>query len=181
MSNVKGTVMLTLIKGIRGNKSGIYDDKFTAADWKVLNGVIYPTGWYLFSLYKKMIRAAAEVEINNDEKKLFEWGYQGVDLLLYRLYNSFIVEGSVVATIQNYTAINRMFFDGCRIEMRQIEDKKIQLDFFGYTSDFEEFYRIVNGWIFRIVERAGAENTKSHFVSKSWEGDPDTTIEYAWD
>lgn len=181
MSKVKGTLMMLAIKIIRANKTGIYDDKFTAAEWKVLKGIIYPSGWYSFDLYKKMVNATAEVENDVNDEKLFNWGYDNADLLLSRFYSIFIIEGSVVDTIQNYVAFNKMLFDSCRIEMYRKEDKKIQLGFFGYTSDFEVFYRLVRGWLYRIVERAGAQNIKSYFIAKSWEGDPDTLIEYTWD
>ena len=176
---VKGSVFINLVKAIKSNKSGVYDKYLTIQDREVLNQKILPSFWYPYETYKHCITAIFEVIAKKNPNVAKEWGRSESRSLMTTVYSAFI-SNDPIDFINAYEMIHKNFYDFGKIEV--IEEGKNQVIFKLTDLDVQcvPIFYMIEGWLDCGLELCGAQEIKSEFLAKSWEGYPETTIRFTW-
>lgn len=180
MGNVKGSMLLEFVKGIRADKSGVYDSYLTEKDREIISQKVLSNTWYPFETYENCFKAVFNVVAKGDLKTVYEWGRIYGEKILTDIYKPVIKEGNPRKALEMLELITKHFFDFGKFEYSTISDNEVLHTIKDFAQDFEAYFHLSMGWIERCLELSGAKNVKSEFVSKSWEGAPETTIKFSW-
>lgn len=180
MGRVKGSMLVDFVKNIRASKSGAYQDRLTDQDREVISGRIIPSAWYPFETYKNCFNAVVDVEAGGDMKKVTEWGRIYGEAIVTALYKGVIKTGNPCETLKRYDMFWPNFFDFGKVETTIDSDTEARMTIRDFDPDFEALYYMIRGWIERSVELAGGKNVEIVLLSRSWEGDPETSIRISW-
>jgi len=178
--NIKGSVVIEVVKVIRKDKTGVFDKYLTGQDREIISQKILPSIWYPFETYKHCINAAFEVYAKKNPEILREWGRNAAQAAMTTLYTAYVTGRDPLTFLNKYEMIHKSFLDFSRVEV--IKEKENQVLFKLHEMDPEcvPFFYIIQGWLERGMELCGAKNIKLEFISKSWEGNPETTLRISW-
>ena len=124
-----------------------------------------------------MVQEAAK----GDMAVVRQWGRTYAESILKDVYKNIIVEDKPQEIIKKMLQITKMLFDFGNFNGIMISEKKVRVQIKGFDPEFEAFYQLLRGWYERCLELGGAKNVQSKFTTKSWEGDPATSIELSYD
>jgi hypothetical protein len=161
MGNVKGSMLLEFVKAVRADKSGVYDSYLTEKDKEIISLKILNNTWYPYETYENCFKAVFNVVAKGDLKTIYEWGRIYGEKIITSIYKPVITEGNPRKALEMLELITKL---------HTIKD---------FAQDFEPYFHLSRGWIERCLELSGAKNVKSEFISKSWEGTPETTIKFS--
>jgi hypothetical protein len=181
MARVKGTLLVGFVKTIRADKSGVYNSYFNDLDQEMFSQRILASGWYAFETYKKCFKAVVQVAAKGDMAVVRQWGQIYAESILKEVYKNIIVEDNPQELLIKMMQIKNLLFDFGEFNRIAISEKKVRLQIKGFDPKFEAFYQLLRGWFEKSLELGGAKNVQSEFTAKSWEGDPDTSIELSYD
>ena len=180
MRQVKGTMLVNIVKGIRANKSGVYDKIIDADDkveiaQKILNGA-----WYPFNTYKNCANAVAQVEAKGNMEIVKNWGRDTGELLMQTIYKSAIAVGNPEKAWASFNRLFKLWFNFGQVIGEFVSDTEIHISFNGFDTDFETFYYIALGWFESFFELILDKKVESKFLTRSWEGDHETKFSISW-
>lgn len=181
LPRIKGSLLVWFVKTVRADKSGCYDKWLTDEDRKIVENRVFPSSWYPFDFYERMITGVVKEAAKGDKKVLYDWGILAAADLLRGPYKNLIVKGDTTKTLKKHLQYKDLFFDFGDIRAEYFSDNRVRLRLSGFPKDFEYFYLMFRGWFASILEMTGAKNIKSEFTDMSWMGSADTAIEYNWD
>lgn len=181
MAKVKGTMLVGFVKAIRADKSGVYHSYLTDQDREIVSQRILASAWYSFETYKKCFQAVVQVAAKGDMAVVREWGRDYAESILKEVYKNIIVENNPQEIFMKMRQIQKLLFDFGDFDGSVVSEKKIRLQIKDFDPKFEAFYQLIRGWFEMSLELGGAKNVQSQFTAKSWEGDPETSIELAYD
>ncbi|MBN1662970.1 MAG: hypothetical protein JW943_05150 [Deltaproteobacteria bacterium] len=179
--NVKGSIFIDLVKTIKSDKSGVFNKYLTAQDWEIINQKIYPSFWYPYETYKHCLNANYEVNARKNPNTAREWGRSSCREAMTGMYSTFIYAGDPLRFMSIYEMIHKNFYDFGKVEV--IEEGQHQAVFKFTELDVQcvPIFHILEGWLVQGIELCGAKNVRCVFLSKSWEGDHDTSMRFTWD
>jgi hypothetical protein len=178
--NVKGSIFIDMVRLIKKDKSDIYNKYLTDSDRRIINQRIMPGGWYPYETYKHCIAAIFEVVAKNDLDVAKEWGRYACQSAMTTTYSGIVSGRDPLFFIKNYEVTNRMFYDFGRIETIVEGKNQAVYKLSGFDAEFVVFYYLIQGWMERGIELCGAKNIESEFITKSWEGQPFTSMRFTW-
>lgn len=181
MAQVKGTLLIDFVKTVKADKSGAYDAYLTDQDRKIISEHILPSAWYPFETFKNCFNASVMVLAKGDMETVREWGRLYGEAIITSVYKGLIKGGSPLESLKKYGIYIRNFFDFGEILIEAVSENEAIVTIKEMDNDFEPLYHMVKGWIERSLEMCGAKNISVEFISKSWEGKPETSIKYSWD
>jgi len=181
MARVKGSLLVDFVKGIRADKTGAYDSYLTGQDREIISQRVLASAWYPFETYKNCFNAVVQEAAKGDMEVVRQWGRTYAESILKNVYKNILVEGNPEGILRKLGQIRNLLFDFGDFDGSLISDKKAMMTIRDFDPQFEAFYHLVRGWYERTLELGGAKNVRSQFVAKSWEGDPETSIELSWD
>ncbi len=178
--NVKGSIFVDLVKIIKSDKSGVYDTYLTNRDRDIIDHKIFPSSWYPFETYKRCLNAIFEVIAKKDPEAAKEWGRVTCKKVMTGVYTTVMKGCDPLTYLQKCETINKQFYDFGKTEIT-IEGKNQAIyKLSGFGADFIVFYYVSEGWVESGIELCGGKNIKSELVTKSWEGQPFTSIRFTW-
>ena len=180
MKQVKGTVFLTVAKSIRSNKSGVYDTLLKEKDKEIINSRILPSIWYPFENYKNCLNALIKIEAKNNLENCIEWGRFDVVSTMKGVYSNAIVKGDIKATMEKFNRIFKLMFNFSELIVEFPSENELNLILKDFDHDFKGFYYIGRGWIEKVIEFCIDKKAKSRFLTKSWESNEDTILNFFW-
>ena len=178
--NVKGSVFIDFVGVIKKDESGVYDAYLTDKDREIISQTMWPSTWYPYETYKHCLKAVFKVIAKNDLKVAKEWGRTSCEAIMTKIYKSILKERDPFSFIKKFETINRSFFDFGKTEIVAEGKNRAKYTLSSFDAEFAPLYYIIQGWIERGLELCGAKNVKSEFVTKSWEGQPFTSIRFTW-
>ncbi|MFX1501241.1 MAG: hypothetical protein ACFFDH_09805 [Promethearchaeota archaeon] len=104
MKQVKGSILITVVKGIKANhqKKDKYYEILSDDAKELLKGRILTGTWYPFDEYRKLNDALCFIDAKNDPKTLHEWGRNDAKRSFTTVYQSTIVKGDLQASVEGY-------------------------------------------------------------------------------
>ncbi|OGP50750.1 MAG: hypothetical protein A2Y79_04570 [Deltaproteobacteria bacterium RBG_13_43_22] len=176
---VKGSVFITLVKALKSDKSGVYDKYLTVQDREVISQKILPSFWYPYETYKHGITAIFEVIAKKNPNVAKAWGRTESQSLMTNMYSAFI-SSDPLDFINAYEMIHKSFYDFGKIEVFEGGKNQVVFKLTDFDVQCVPIFYMIEGWLECGLELCGAKDIKSEFLTKSWEGHPETTIRFTW-
>ena len=180
MKQVKGTMLKAIVKAIRADKSGQYDNILSDKAKVFINQRILDSIWYPFKLYKECFNALSKINARGNKNVLVEWGKAESEKIMPRVYSHIIIKGDPTVAMEKYARFHKMVFDFGEIQYEQMSDNQIIVDYKDFEPDFENFYYIAIGWIEKFIQLCIDKIPNYELLKKSWEGDDFTQFELSW-
>jgi uncharacterized protein (TIGR02265 family) len=180
MAKVKGTMILGLVKTIRADTGNTYDPHLTDQDRALVARQILPSSWYPFDQFKRIFNTVMEVLVGSNTELVRTIGRSYGRDIVHSVYKNLVIEGDPMESLKKNQIAFKMFFDFGESSFERLSDHSGRVTIAGFDPSFERFYYILAGWLEECLELSGAKNVNSTFTSRSWEGDPDTVVEFSW-
>ncbi len=180
MKQVKGSILLPWVKGIKANKSGVYDSLLTQKSKDAISKLILSSSWYDFDIYKNCFNAIAQVEVKGDTNICREWGRAYSDSIMKSVYKSSIIKADPKSIMDRFGLVLKSMFNFGQLKQERIKDNEMILLVEDFDPDFELFYYIIIGWLEKYIELCMEKPVQATFIEKSWEGNPVTRIKVTW-
>ncbi|MBN1800620.1 MAG: hypothetical protein JW891_03890 [Candidatus Lokiarchaeota archaeon] len=180
IDQVKGAMILQLVKVIKSNKSGIYEDLLSKQAKVVLNKRILPSVWYPYDAYKSMLIAVFSVEAKDDFKKVISWGHTEGQKTFTELYKTFVGKSEPKTALEKFARFRKLMFNIGDLKVENLTDTTADVRYIGFDSDFKVYYYVSVGWVEKFLELCMDSKVTSEFISKSWEGDKETVVRLSW-
>ncbi len=177
---VKGPVFIELVKMIKKDKSGVYDTYLTKKDREIISQKLLPSTWYPYEIYKRCLQAVFEVVAKNDLEVAKEWGRAACQTVMTGIYANVVKNCDPFSFIKKYQTTYRNIYDFGKTEVVAEGENQAVYTLSDFDAQFALGYYPIQGWLERGLELCGAKNVKSEFVTKSWEGQPATSIRFSW-
>lgn len=180
MARVKGTMLIEFVKNIRALGTDKFMAFLTNEDREIISQKILPSAWYPFETYKRCFTALVNVVAKGDMEMVRQWGQVYGEQIIKSVYKTLIVDEDPGLIFKKYRSLVKGFFDFGKFDMEEISEGEVLIKIIEFDPSFEAFYHVLRGWVEKSLEMSGAKEVKSEFVSKSWQGDPETSIKLSW-
>ncbi|MFX1381460.1 MAG: hypothetical protein ACFFBP_03380 [Promethearchaeota archaeon] len=180
MKQVKGTMFKMIIKAIKADKSGTYDNILSDKAKEMMNQRILDSIWYPFDIYKECFNALCKVTANDKKEVIIKWGRVESERLMTRIYSQAITEGNIESAIEKYARFHKMVFNFGEIQSELISDNQIIVNYREFEKDFRNFYYIAIGWIDKFIDLCIGKKAQYEILKKSWEGADLTQFKLSW-
>jgi hypothetical protein len=177
---VKGSIVVNLVKMIKKDKSGVYNNYLTEKDKAIISQKILPSSWYPFDMYKRCLNAIFEVIAKKDLKIAKEWGRIECQTAMSNIYARVIEGCDPLSFIKRYEVTHQNFYDFGKTEIIVEGKNRVVYKLSEFDAQFYIIYYLIQGWIEHGLELCGAKNIKSEFLTKSWEGHSSTSMRFTW-
>jgi hypothetical protein len=158
---VKGSILLDLVKIIRGTRDERLLSYFSEEQKKIFSEKIIPSGWYPVTVHQRALQAIFEVFGNKNVRLAQEWGKTFGDRIISRSYKSLINPDDPAGSLRNFSRASRTFFNFDYLEIISTEGKKVVFKIlFENNPGSLPFLYILGGWLERVVELSGGLNPK---------------------
>lgn len=153
---VKGSIIMDLIRIIRGTKDERLIRYFTEEQKKILSENIIPSGWYPVDLHRQSLLAIYEVFGQKKPETAREWGKTFGEKIIAQSYKSLINPGDPRGTLKNFSRVSKTFFNYDYLEVVASEEKKVQFrTLFENSPAAIAFSYLLAGWLEKMVELSG--------------------------
>ena len=145
------------------------------------NWNVTPDGWYPVETFERMAIAWLHLIAAGRPETFAKLGAKTVELLIDR-NPDLIVHGDLRETVMRCLVLRQSLFDFPTFEVRGVSDTDVQLVLSHGMSPLAEqaIAHQSAGFLVRLLETCGASNVESSFPTRSWDGDPHTTLEVSW-
>jgi hypothetical protein len=181
MKHVKGSMLTKVVKIIKSDKSGVYDNLLLEEDKEILSGTILSATWYPYDFYKRAINALAQVYAKDDmEEVVRQWGHVEGEEMIQSVYKTVLREKNYKVAMKKWELFFKHFYDFGEMVIHFISDKEMEVVFKEFDPDNKVFYCLAQGWTEKILEICECKDLSSKFLVKSWEGAGDTKLHFLW-
>ncbi|MFZ5563633.1 MAG: hypothetical protein ACOZBW_06230 [Thermodesulfobacteriota bacterium] len=172
---VKGTILLDLVRIIRSEKEKNWQPHLQPEDWEVVNGHVVASAWYPGDLFYRLTYAVFKVSGQSDLDVCFAYGrFTGNNLI--QVYRNILVIGDPVTSVDRFVSRRKLFFGGeySESEMGRVTHGNGWLKYLYTVADPAARGRevatviaySVAGGLHELVERTGADNVRTDITEK---------------
>jgi hypothetical protein len=180
MRHVKGSILIKIVKIIKFDKSGVYDNLFLEEDKDFLSTTILSATWYPYDVYKRFFNALAQVYAKGDMEAVRQWGHVEGEEMIKSVYKAVLKEKNYKTAMERLQLIFKLMYDFGELVVHFISDNEMEVAYKNYDPDFKVSYYLAQGWIEKILEICECKDVSSKFLVKSWEGAGDTKLHFLW-
>ncbi len=180
MKKIKGALFKFFVKGIRANKSGIYETMLSEEDMKIVNQRILDAAWYPYETFKNCFNAVIKVFAKNDINITTKMGYNAGKETIERLYQGPMMKRELSEGIRSYNSLFKLWFNFGHQHGEIISENEIRISIEEFDPEFKYFYYIAMGWMQSFFDVYIGKKVETNFIEKSWDGDNRTTIKITW-
>jgi len=178
--NVKGSIFVDLVKMIKKDKSGVFDKYLTDKDRELISHKVLLSVWYPYETYKHCITAIFEVIAKKNPEVAKKWGREVCQTVMTDMYAAFVSKRDPISFLKKYEMIHKNFYDFGQIEVMEEKENQVSFKLSNLDAQCVPIFYIIQGWVECGMELCGAKNIKSVFLTKSWEGHPNTSLRITW-
>ncbi|MFX1500188.1 MAG: hypothetical protein ACFFDH_04395 [Promethearchaeota archaeon] len=182
MRQVKGSILISIVKGIKANhqKRGEYDAILSSRAKELLQKRILPGTWYSFEDYRECFDAVCFVEARNDPETIIGWGRREGKLTFKSIYHSTVFNGDLQLAAEKYTRFHRKIFSFGEILTEVISNKEVRYIYTNLPRDWKNWYYTALGWAQAFIELCIDKKVNYTFLTKSWVNGEWTKIKFSW-
>ncbi len=182
MKQVKGSLIITIVKSIKTSSKGWgeYDRILSDRAKEFLQKRILTGSWYPLEDYRECFDAICYVEARNNQEIVLKWAIREAYRWLTTLYQAIILKGDIEMAIEKYQRLHRRFFNFGEIIPNVISDNKIELSYKDLPLDWENWYQSSVGWVITFIKLCIDKEVDYTFLNKSWIQDGGTKIQFSW-
>jgi len=180
---VKGTILIDMVRMIRGNRDKDWDKYLTPEDWEIINGRVLPSSWYPFESYQRCGLAVFQNIAEGDLDLARLRGKIRGKELFEDVYRNVLESGDPQTALGTFVKMYKNLFNFSTITYEKAGDKHALLkhDYDPDDPGNVPYCYILMGHLEQLVEMTGGKNVKIELSTKQWEGDPVTTFDIRWD
>lgn len=178
--NIKGSIFIPVVKGIKSDKSGVFDKYLNNKDKDIISQKILPSIWYPFETYKNCINALFEVFAKKNPEIVIDWGRMASQQTMTTIYSAFVTKRDPISFLNKYEMVHRNFYDFGKIDVTTEKENQVLFKVTQIDPQCVPVFYLIQGWIEKGIELCGAKNIQIVLLTKSWEGHPDTTFRINW-
>jgi hypothetical protein len=171
---VKGTILVDLVKQVRVAKDKNWGQYLTPEDMALVNGEILTSAWYPDAFFYRLSLAVYKIIGGSSTDACFAYGQLTAHNMV-EVYKNILVQGDPVATIERFVTRRQSFFSteyqdaekthlekaDSRIILHAVMDKKIRKT----EVEVVIVYSLL-GIIHELAGLAGGKNVRSHLEKK---------------
>jgi len=180
--SVKGTVFVDYVRMVRGRKDVDWRRYLKAEDFSFLTEIIEPDVWYPMETFERLgLGILAEIA-GGDVNSVYTWGRFAMDDL-FRLHPMLIAEDNPQESLMRFQVLRSSFFDFEAIEIKSLMENSAAIEVryhMGPVAEEASSHQTA-GFLERLIELAGAKNTRFQFLQRAWQGAGATAIQLDWD
>ncbi len=164
---VKGTMLIQMVKVIRSNKDKNWDKWLKSEDWEIINSRILPSQWYPYVSFERIGLAVFKEMAQSNLDNVISFGRllaNGME----DIYANVFVEGDPVTSIEKFSIIRKTFMkdveggtqitdhgpDWLKYKLAILSQVDVEID----VEAAEVFAYMMAGTLEGIVEQAGGKN-----------------------
>lgn len=178
----KGTMVLDVVKTIRGIKEIPWDQHLSPEALALLDEQIIPSAWYPYEPVLSCLQAVYKLLGKNNPALARQWGKINGRKVFESIYKNMIVPGDPRASLQKLEII------GSRTLMKNFSSSGVDLGAGHLTTTFQDddprtepIYYLIQGWVDILIELSGGKNAKVNIVKRHWERDEATVFDVTWE
>ncbi|MFX1275128.1 MAG: hypothetical protein ACFFAT_08805 [Promethearchaeota archaeon] len=180
MKKVKGALLKFFVKGVRANKSGVYETIIPEEDIKIINTRILDAAWYPFTTFKNSFNAIVKVFAKGDMNIVYKMGYNAGKETIERLYRGPMMKRQLRDAVDSYNNLFKLWFNFGKQYGKIESENELNIYIEEFDPDFEAFYHVARGWMSSFFEGYLDTKVTTKFLEKSWNGDTRTVVNITW-
>ncbi|MFX1275842.1 MAG: hypothetical protein ACFFBP_05345 [Promethearchaeota archaeon] len=180
IKQVKGSIFVSIIRGIRSNKTGLYDDILSKEAKDLVSKRMLNTSWYPFEIYKECLNAVARFGVKGDMDVIKNWGFDYYNELVPTIYKEGIKTKDIKEAMETYKRFFGMIYNFGTILIDFPSENELVVTYKDHDPNFEVVYVIWSGLTENFVESCVDKKCTSSFIEKSWEGAELTKLRITW-
>ncbi|MFP4446397.1 MAG: hypothetical protein ACLFPD_09140 [Desulfosudaceae bacterium] len=106
---VKGTILMDLVKQVRAEPEKDWGSYLIAADWELINSDIMTSSWYPDDFFYRLSLAVFKVAGQSDFEACFAYGRLTASNMV-AIYKNIMVDGDPAACIERFLVRRKSFF-----------------------------------------------------------------------
>ena len=171
---VKGTMLVDLVRFVRANKDRDWDRYLEPEDWETINSMILASNWYPYEFYRRIayaafVMAGASMDIAR--------GFGRIAMKnMLNVYKNVLVQGDPAESAARHAQLSPLFFKG-NIHFKVVTEGPNKI-IYSVTAPpgepreiIELFCNSFSGSLEELMAEAGAKNLKSLIQVKESSGD----------
>ena len=181
MKRVNGVLFVDYVRMIRSRKDISWSRHLLPEDMAYLTQRIEPSQWYPMEVFERFGLAILEEVAGNDLHLVRQWGRETIDSL-HETQPEVFVAGDARETFMRFQILRQSLFDfpGARVTTIRDGDARLELNYEMSPRAEQAAAHQSLGFLERLVELTGAKDIEVALRTRSWEGDPTTTIVLHW-
>ncbi|MFX1397572.1 MAG: hypothetical protein ACFFAS_11080 [Promethearchaeota archaeon] len=176
----KGAMLIQLVKIIKANKTGAYDNLLTEETVEVIKQRILPSSWYPYEVYKNCINAVTVVEGKSNMETVHSWGHVEGQRTFTEVYKIFVAKTEPKIALEKFARFRKLMFTVGDIKLENFTETSADIRYMGFDPEFQSYYYMSRGWAEKFLELCIDQKVSSEFIAKSWEGAKNTIIRLLW-
>jgi len=188
MTEVKGSLLLDVVRLIRANKDRDWKKYLNDRDLEIIQSQILPSSWYPLDTYERAELAIYQEIGKGKIENALVWGRFAMDDLVKRVYQNLIEEQDPLLALERFALFRKTLFRSSDPDFQPIEFKQLGPNNARITIKlnhplelFEVYAHQSMGSFERLVELAGGKDGKVAMVEHDWKGSrPYAVLEISW-
>jgi hypothetical protein len=179
---VKGTMLIDLVRMIRGNKELDWNKYLKPEDWNVINERILPSAWYPLEVYQRCGRATFQLLAQGNLELVRLRGRVRGKELFESVYKWITADRTPKEALEQFIRIYGQFFNFSTITFEEVAKghSKILFDYDVADRTVELYCYQLMGELDALIEIVGGKNARIKLIAKRWEGAPVTIFDVSW-
>ncbi|HUT52970.1 MAG TPA: hypothetical protein VM658_06235 [bacterium] len=180
---VKGTMLLDMVRMIRGNKDRDWDKYLKPEDWEVINSMILASAWYPLEIYQRCGRACFQVLAQGKPELAQLRGKIRGKELFQNIYKNLLSVADPMQALKSFVSIYGRLFNFSTLSFEKAGDKHavVRHDYDPDDPGNVPYCYTMMGHLEVLIEMTGGKDVKIVLTSKQWEKDPVTTFDIRWE
>lgn len=178
---VRGSLFSDYVRMIRGFKGIAWDELLTPGDLAMVQSHIVVGSWYSMEAFERLGDLILEHIAQGSVEAVRAWGRITVDQLR-ALDPALVAPDDAVETLKRFHLFRREFFnfDPLILVRAGAGSARFQIQYFmGPSAEEAASYQAL-GFFERLLEVAGARDSRGELVERSWEGAEHTILDLRW-
>lgn len=180
MARVKGSILVGFVTMIRADKSDVFNKYLTDEDRKIVSGRVLAMEWYPQETFMNCFKALFVERARGDKKVAWDWGRHFSDTYYQKVYKHLFRKTDPKTAMRNHEAMYKTLYDSLEMEVEEITGKESVAVIRSSEPLMEAYYHVLMGALERGLELVGAKDVKIEFLTRSWEGAPETRYKVSW-
>ncbi len=179
---VKGTMLIDMVRMIRGNKDRGWDQYLKPQDWQVINSTILSSTWYPLELYQRFGNACFQVLAGGKPDLARLRGKIRGKELFRDVYKNLAASPGPMEALKNFVNIYGRLFNFSTLSFEKAGDNHalVKHDYDPDDPGNVAYCYTLMGHLEVLAEMTGGQDVKIELTSKQWEHDPITTFDIKW-
>jgi hypothetical protein len=160
LRHVKGILLKPILKAIRANKNGVYDELLSEKDREIISQKILTSLWYPFEVYKNGFNAILHVKANGNCELIRQASRKEGEIVMNSIDKSAFIKGDLKRSLEAFVRLFKLMFDFSCIEVKELSNNHTILEYIDFDTDFEVFFYAARDWTERFLELVVDEGKK---------------------